>query len=562
MHAGTGQGIITWIHMLLLLSGDIESNPGPNINAFLLNTRSIIESVNSRRNKLAEFQSLVALKMHCLSVKLKPGYLLLLEMTILPTDCEIHRKDRGGHGGILTGVHTSINSKHGPDLMPDSDSHNEILVIEIRLPKLAFINFYRPPNDNSHECVTNLNRSPNDNSHECVTNLNRPPNDNSHECVTNLNRPPNDNSHECVTNLNRPPNDNSHECVTNLNRPPNDNSHECVTNLNRPPNDYSHECVTNLNRPPNDNSHDCVTNLNRPPNDNSHECVTNLNRPPNDNSHECATNLNRPPNDNNHECVTNLSRPPNDNSHECVTNINRAPNDNSHECVTNLSRPPNDYSHECVTNLSRPPNDNSHDCVTNINRPPNDNSHDCVTNINRPSNDNSYECVLKLRGTLNNVQRSGFHNICVMGDFNFPNIDPVWYLNNRWNCEAFYDVLQSIGLSHLLTGPTHEQGSTLGFIMATCPEYFSGVSIENEIFPSDHYVINVGLLSDLRKPTKITSTVYNYRKADWQGLKAAIIDSNLTDTITQHRSDVDLACTQWTKISVCSWSTDLCHPIR
>ena len=56
------QGLITWIYMLLLLSGDIESNPGPNIiNAFLLNTRSI-KSVNSRRNKLAEFQSLVALK--------------------------------------------------------------------------------------------------------------------------------------------------------------------------------------------------------------------------------------------------------------------------------------------------------------------------------------------------------------------------------------------------------------------------------------------------------------------------------------------------------------------
>ena len=56
------QGLITWIYMLLILSGDIESNPGPNIiNGFLLNTRSI-KSVNRRRNKLAEFQSLVALK--------------------------------------------------------------------------------------------------------------------------------------------------------------------------------------------------------------------------------------------------------------------------------------------------------------------------------------------------------------------------------------------------------------------------------------------------------------------------------------------------------------------
>ena len=57
------QGLITWIYMLLLLSGDIESNPGPNIiNGFLSNTQSI-KFVNNRRNKLAELKSLVTLEM-------------------------------------------------------------------------------------------------------------------------------------------------------------------------------------------------------------------------------------------------------------------------------------------------------------------------------------------------------------------------------------------------------------------------------------------------------------------------------------------------------------------
>ena len=122
-----------------------------------------------------------------------------------------------------------------------------------------------------------------------------------------------------------------------------------------------------------------------------------------------------------------------------------------------------------------------------------------------------------------------------MGDFNLPNMDPVTGipLINRWNCEAFYDVFQAIGLNRLVTGPTHEQGNTLDFIMATCPDYFFSVSTEKEIFPSDHFLINFSFLSDLRKPTKITRTVYNYRKTDRQGLKAAIIDSNLTDAITQ-----------------------------
>ena len=43
-----GHGLIAWIALLLLLSGDLEPNPGPNIiNGFLLNTRSI-KFVNSR----------------------------------------------------------------------------------------------------------------------------------------------------------------------------------------------------------------------------------------------------------------------------------------------------------------------------------------------------------------------------------------------------------------------------------------------------------------------------------------------------------------------------------
>ena len=56
-------GILYWLFTLLLLSGDIERNPGPSnyINAFLLNTRSL-KSVSKNHNKLKDFQSLVELK--------------------------------------------------------------------------------------------------------------------------------------------------------------------------------------------------------------------------------------------------------------------------------------------------------------------------------------------------------------------------------------------------------------------------------------------------------------------------------------------------------------------
>jgi hypothetical protein len=56
-------GLIPWLVALLVLSGDVETNPGPTgtINCFLLNTRSV-KSVNRNRNKLVELHSLTALK--------------------------------------------------------------------------------------------------------------------------------------------------------------------------------------------------------------------------------------------------------------------------------------------------------------------------------------------------------------------------------------------------------------------------------------------------------------------------------------------------------------------
>ena len=149
-------GLMAWICLLPMLSGDIKPNPGPGvIKAILLNARGI-KSVNSQRNKLAELQSLVTLKSAAI-VCLTETWLSddISNDEILPSDhYKIYRKDRGGYGGILTAIQRSRS-----DLTPPTEIHNEILVVEIRFPKvlkLALINFYRPPNDTSLECVANL----------------------------------------------------------------------------------------------------------------------------------------------------------------------------------------------------------------------------------------------------------------------------------------------------------------------------------------------------------------------------------------------------------------------
>ena len=155
-------GILYWLFTLLLLSGDIERNPGPSnyINAFLLNTRSL-KSVSKNHNKLKDFQSLVELKQAKI-ISVTESWLTedIKNCEILPeADFNIYRKDRGGYGGVLTAIHTSIHSKLRPDLMVQNDRHNEIIIVEITIPKLpriALLTYYRPPSDNSVECPQNL----------------------------------------------------------------------------------------------------------------------------------------------------------------------------------------------------------------------------------------------------------------------------------------------------------------------------------------------------------------------------------------------------------------------
>ena len=113
-----GHGLIAWIALLLLLSGDVEPNPGPSI----INGWNI-KSVNIRRNTLTELQSLVSVTVICLTETWLSAE--IGDDEILPTD-----------SSPLTAVHTSINSKHRPYLVSNSDHHNEIIAVETRLSKL------------------------------------------------------------------------------------------------------------------------------------------------------------------------------------------------------------------------------------------------------------------------------------------------------------------------------------------------------------------------------------------------------------------------------------------
>jgi hypothetical protein len=116
--------------MLILLAGDIATNPGPqasngyNIQCIYLNARSLINKTNELIQTLAIDIDLLAMT----ETWLKPEN---LDSEILPVkDFNIHRRDRTNRigGGVLLAVRENIPSMRRQDL----ESSAEMLVCELR----------------------------------------------------------------------------------------------------------------------------------------------------------------------------------------------------------------------------------------------------------------------------------------------------------------------------------------------------------------------------------------------------------------------------------------------
>ena len=133
------------IFLLLLISGDIETNPGPcsqtqyTIDIFHLNIRSIRKKIDSLISLVTDFDILCFTETH-------------LDASILDQNVSfegfdtIFRKDRNSFGGgILVYISNSLSVNRRTDLEP---ANIECILIEIRDPTGNFLLCctYRPPN--------------------------------------------------------------------------------------------------------------------------------------------------------------------------------------------------------------------------------------------------------------------------------------------------------------------------------------------------------------------------------------------------------------------------------
>jgi len=162
----TWYGLIT-LPFLILLSGDVETNPGPNttpelLPCYFLNARSI-KKLSNNNHKLREFKELLTIANPYIIGVSETWLNHNIADTDITTEEEytLYRKDRSQQvgGGVILLVKPCIKSVRRDDLEVNSDDHNEIIAIEIEPSpgnKIAVIVAYRSQQDPHALFLSNL----------------------------------------------------------------------------------------------------------------------------------------------------------------------------------------------------------------------------------------------------------------------------------------------------------------------------------------------------------------------------------------------------------------------
>ena len=163
-----------------------------------------------------------------------------------------------------------------------------------------------------------------------------------------------------------------------------------------------------------------------------------------------------------------------------------------------------------------------------------------------PSSPTSY--LENIAQVLHTLPSSSSHLI-LLGDFNI--IDVNWSTLHSLSpsLSSFCDHLVSFNMQQIMNASTHIQGNTLDLVFSNQPNLFSNLTVSPTY--SEHHLISLHLLnSSIPSNPTTTRFVWNYSKADLEGLQHYLFDSNLHtclqsknvndigSVIKQHISDV------------------------
>ena len=140
-----------------------------------------------------------------------------------------------------------------------------------------------------------------------------------------------------------------------------------------------------------------------------------------------------------------------------------------------------------------------------------------------------------------------YERICMLGDFNIPSVN--WkselYSSNITSQSMFCDVINQFSFQQLNTVASNVKGNMLDLVFTNAPEMFSNIAKCPVELSRDHIVLIFSVLIPNHSSEKGNSReVFNYKAADWAGLRQALDETDLCELIW-HDSDIDHAWEVW-----------------
>ena len=117
--------------------------------------------------------------------------------------------------------------------------------------------------------------------------------------------------------------------------------------------------------------------------------------------------------------------------------------------------------------------------------------------------------------------------LIIIGDFNLPDISWERLSAPSSISSQFCNLLFDLNLHQLITDATHIKGNTLDLLITNSPDMVSNLTLSRDtisLFNSDHFLVSFDLLAYCKTATHQPSKVFNYSKADMEGLCNYLLD--------------------------------------
>lgn len=166
-----------------------------------------------------------------------------------------------------------------------------------------------------------------------------------------------------------------------------------------------------------------------------------------------------------------------------------------------------------------------------------------------PDSDLNY--LKEFKKLLRLATRIKFDQIIVLGDFNLPKIN--WSTGIATSGDIIHNyftkIIKDYYLWQLVDFPTRED-NTLDLILTTIPTRFRSIHGFDDIITTDHKLISFELDLKTTKKPNIKRVVYNFKKADWPGLKQTL--RNIPWDLCLVPNDVNLSLANWSDLFLCA----------